>query len=154
ERITGIKGRARAMGRAVQSWSSVGIICRPTQAEAADFVNYVVEHADVGAVGHLADLHARDAKDRIDVEGIRRRSGEGPVERRVLARGSYCAIGDPDWVAEELARLHGAGFDGLVLNFVDYLDEFPYFAQEVLPRLERLGLRQPAGSQEPGIPIA
>jgi hypothetical protein len=34
------------------------------------------------------------------------------------------------------------GFDGLVLNFVNYLDEFPYFAQEVLPRLERLGVRE------------
>ena len=26
-------------------------------------------------------------------------------------------------------------------NFVDYLKELPYFAAEVLPRLERLGLR-------------
>jgi hypothetical protein len=34
-----------------------------------------------------------------------------------------------------------AGLDGLALNFVDYLQELPYFAAEVLPRLERLGLR-------------
>jgi hypothetical protein len=34
------------------------------------------------------------------------------------------------------------GFSGvLALNFVDYLAELPYFAQEVLPRLEQLGLR-------------
>ena len=39
---------------------------------------------------------------------------------------------------------HAVGFDGLALNFVDYLKELPYFAAEVLPRLERLGLR--AGS--------
>jgi hypothetical protein len=37
--------------------------------------------------------------------------------------------------------LQGVGFDGLALNFVDYLAELPYFAQEILPRLERLGLR-------------
>jgi FMNH2-dependent dimethyl sulfone monooxygenase len=63
------------------------------------------------------------------------------VERRALARGSYCVIGDPDVVAQELARLHTVGFDGLALNFVDYLAELPYFAEAVLPRLERLGLR-------------
>ena len=40
-----------------------------------------------------------------------------------------------------IARLRSAGFDGLALNFVDYLKELPYFAAEVLPRLERLGLR-------------
>jgi dimethylsulfone monooxygenase len=27
---------------------------------------------------------------------------------------------------------------------VNYADEFPYFRDEVLPRLERLGLRKPA----------
>jgi hypothetical protein len=33
------------------------------------------------------------------------------------------------------------GFDGLALNFVDYLVDLPYFAEAVLPRLERLELR-------------
>ena len=81
------------------------------------------------------------ARDRTDLEGVLRRAGQGPIERRVLARGAYCAIGEPDLVAQELARLHAVGFDGLALNFVDYLEELPYFAQEILPRIERLGLR-------------
>ena len=89
------------------------------------------------ALGHLAQMHANDARGRTDVEGILRRSGEGALERQVLARGSYCSVGDPDKVAAELLQLHRVGFDGLVLNFVNYLDELPYFAQEVLPRLER-----------------
>jgi alkanesulfonate monooxygenase SsuD/methylene tetrahydromethanopterin reductase-like flavin-dependent oxidoreductase (luciferase family) len=143
DRIAETKGLAREANRNLQAWTSVGVVCRPTHREAADFTQYIVDHADLGAVGHLAEMHARDAKDRTDADGVYRRDGEGPLERRVLARGSYCAVGDPDWVAEELARLHGAGFDGLVLNFVDYLVEFPYFAREVLPRLERMGLRQP-----------
>jgi alkanesulfonate monooxygenase SsuD/methylene tetrahydromethanopterin reductase-like flavin-dependent oxidoreductase (luciferase family) len=50
-------------------------------------------------------------------------------------------IGDPDTVAQELGRLQSAGLDGLALNFVDYLQELPFFAAEVLPRLERIGLR-------------
>jgi dimethylsulfone monooxygenase len=149
ERIADTKQQGRALGRDIQVWTPIGIVCRPTRQEAAEFTQYIVEHADLGAVGHLAEMHARDAKDRIDLEGIHRRTGESQVERRVLARGSYCAVGDPDHVTAELARLQGVGFDGLVLNFVDYLAEFPYFAQEVLPRLERLGLRAPVPGAAP-----
>jgi alkanesulfonate monooxygenase SsuD/methylene tetrahydromethanopterin reductase-like flavin-dependent oxidoreductase (luciferase family) len=144
ERIAETKRLARERGRNVQVWTPAGIVCRPTQREADEYTRHVVEHADWGAVGHLAEMHAEDARTRTDEEGLHRRASQGPTERRVIARGSYCAIGDPDHVAGELARLQRVGFDGLVLNFVNYLDELPYFAQEVLPRLERLGLRQPA----------
>jgi FMNH2-dependent dimethyl sulfone monooxygenase len=144
DRIAETKRLAREDGREVQVWTPIGMLCRPTRREAAEYMQYLIEHADMGAVGNLAEMHRRDAADREDLEGLYRRTGESSTERRVLARGSYCVIGDPDWVAEQLARLHSVGFDGLVLNFVSYLDEFPYFAQEVLPRLERLGLRHKA----------
>jgi alkanesulfonate monooxygenase SsuD/methylene tetrahydromethanopterin reductase-like flavin-dependent oxidoreductase (luciferase family) len=86
-------------------------------------------------------MTARDDRTWTDPTSPLRHNAPNQVERRVLARGVYCAIGDPDTVAEELARLHAAGFDGLALNFANYLAELPYFAQEVLPRLERLKLR-------------
>ncbi len=92
-------------------------------------------------MGYLADSYACESRGRTDVEGVFRRVGSDPVERRVLARGAYCAIGEPDQVAQECTRLQAAGFDGLALNFVNYLAELPYFAQEVIPRLARLGLR-------------
>jgi FMNH2-dependent dimethyl sulfone monooxygenase len=141
ERIAETKRLAREHGRDIQVWTPVGIVCRPTRQEAEDYVQYVVDHADWGALGYLADMHARDAQDRTDPEGLLRRSGTSQIERRVLARGAYCAIGDPDTVTREICRLHAAGFDGLALNFVDYLAELPYFAETVLPRLQRLGLR-------------
>ena len=34
-----------------------------------------------------------------------------------------------------------AGVRGIALSFVNYLDELPYFRDEVLPRLVRLGAR-------------
>ena len=52
-------------------------------------------------------------------------------------------IGTPDDVAGEIKRFHDAGFDGITLRFVDYVDELECFAQEVLPRLEALGVRRP-----------
>jgi len=52
-------------------------------------------------------------------------------------------IGSPDDVAAEIKRFHDAGFGGMTLSFVDYVGELEYFAQEVLPRLEALGVRNP-----------
>lgn len=137
-RIAETKRLARERGRDIQVWTPVGIVCRPTQQEADDYVQHVVDHADWGAIGYLAEMHAREARPRTDPQRLLTRN---PIERRALARGSYCVIGDPDAVARELSRLRAAGFDGLAVNFVDYLRELPYFAAEVLPRLERLGLR-------------
>ncbi len=55
-----------------------------------------------------------------------------------------CCGNTPDHIAAELARISAAGFDGTTVTFVNYTAELPYFAEEVLPRLERAGLRAPA----------
>ena len=46
-----------------------------------------------------------------------------------------------DHVARELKALHDAGFDGVAMGFVNYLDELPYFVEAVIPRLQRMGVR-------------
>lgn len=140
-RIAESKQRARELGRDLQVWTPIGVVCRPTSREAADFTQHIIEHADRAAVGQLIEMHKRTAQHE-DSENAFRHMGEGPVERQVLARGNFCAIGDPDHVAGEIARLASAGFDGLALNFVNYLDELPFFVQEVLPRLQTMGLRE------------
>jgi len=125
----------------VQVWTPIGVVCRPSQREATDFTQHIIKHADMAAVGNIVELHQRDRGDRLDRDDAFTRIGEGPIERQVLARGNFCAIGDPDQVAAQLARLRTVGFDGLALNFVNYLGELPYFTQEVLPRLQTMGLR-------------
>lgn len=144
ERIAETKRLAREAGREVQVWTPVGIVCRPTRAEADEYMQYLVDNADRAAIGTVIDIHANDARGGTDPESLAKQRRMGILERQVLARGAYCTVGDPDHVASELARLHNVGFDGLAINFVDYLRDLPYFAQEVLPRLERLGLRTPA----------
>jgi FMNH2-dependent dimethyl sulfone monooxygenase len=57
------------------------------------------------------------------------------------AVGGYPYVGTPDKVADELATISEAGMHGIGLSFVNFLDEVPYFCDEVLPRLERKGIR-------------
>ena len=48
----------------------------------------------------------------------------------------------PDTVAHELNQLVAAGLTGIAVSFVNYTRELPYFCDEVLPRLVKMGLRQ------------
>mgnify|MGYP001074188063 CR=1 FL=1 len=67
-------------------WTPIGVVCRPTQREAEEFTAHIIDHADLGAVGNLADLHRRDAKDMVNNPSAFAFSGEGPVERRLDRR--------------------------------------------------------------------
>jgi len=142
-RIAESKKWARDQGREIQIWLPVSILCRPTQKEVDDYLDYCIANADWGAVDHVIEILASTAGSRgFDTEAFRKKI---KTQRRVPGYGvSYVINGDPDSVARELARLHKAGFDGAAIDFVNYYDELPYFAQEVIPRLERLGIRKPA----------
>jgi hypothetical protein len=39
--------------------------------------------------------------------------------------------------------LRATGLSGSALDYLNYLSEMPLFVQEVLPRMERAGLRHP-----------
>jgi hypothetical protein len=41
-----------------------------------------------------------------------------------------------------MEKIPASGFAGTTLSFVDYVKEFPYFRDEVMPRLERKELRE------------
>jgi len=77
----------------------------------------------------------RPFPNRVNIHHIQ---GSAPV-----GAGGCPVIGTPDDVVAGLAELQRAGFDGFAFSFVNYLDEFRYFRDEVLPRLERAGLRTP-----------
>ena len=140
-RIRETKAAARALGKDIQVFTSGAIVCRPTQKEADDYFRYfALENADDGAIDTMFKLYLSAANQRdmtrADIEKLRSRYAAG--------YGGLLAVGDPDMVAEELRKLADAGFDGFCFSLVNYNDELPFFAQEVLPRLERMGLRRPA----------
>jgi alkanesulfonate monooxygenase SsuD/methylene tetrahydromethanopterin reductase-like flavin-dependent oxidoreductase (luciferase family) len=71
------------------------------------------------------------------------------MEKFLMHRSQYAQgngglpiVGDPDHVAKQLADLAGAGLTGIAVSLVNYCDELPYFADEVIGRLERMGLRE------------
>ncbi len=136
-KVAEIKAQARGYGREIAVFTVGLVICRPTQKEAEDYYRYaIIENADWGAVDGMLALK------NITPETV------GPedyaAKRSYFAShaiGGYPFVGSPDRVAEEFANLGRAGMAGVAVSFVNYLKEVPYFCDEVLPRLVRLGIR-------------
>ena len=133
-----IKGRARGFGRDIEVYTVGQVICRASQREAEDYYRHaIIDHADWSAVERMLELrNITPQKFSADDYAAKRRYFAGN------AIGGYPFVGTPDRVAQELAGLSKAGLRGIALSFVDYLGELPYFRDEVLPRLARMGVRQ------------
>jgi dimethylsulfone monooxygenase len=136
--------RATALDRTIQVWIPASVVCRPTRREVDEFTRYCVDNADWEALDYQYRLYQSEtgSRGRSAEENARNRA-QDPARPVLGYGGSYSIRGTPDQVAGEIKRLHDAGFSGIAIGFVDYLGELAYFAQEVIPRLERLGLRAP-----------
>lgn len=137
--VLDIRAKARELGREVGVFTTTYVVCRKTNKEAEDYHrHYAEENADWPAVDHLMKLQGLHA------QSFPPEHFKAFRDRFAGGHGVYPIIGDPDFVAEELAKVSAAGFTGATVSFVNYAAELPYFRDEVLPRLERQGLREPA----------
>ena len=141
-RVSTIKNAALALGRDLEVYTVGVVTCRRTMKEAQDYYHYAaVENADWSAVDDI-----------MAIKGLTPQSmGQEAFELRrtqyANGMGGVPIIGDPDYVAEQFEKLHRSGLRGIALSMVNYLDELPFFQAEVLPRLQRKGLRAPVAMQ-------
>ena len=138
KKVEEIKGAARALGREIDVYTVGQVVCRPTQQEAEDYYRHaILENADWGAVEQmmaLKNITRQTVTAEVFEQQAKYFAGKGI--------GGYPFVGSPDRVADELANIARAGMRGIAVSFINYLNETPYFYDEVLPRLARLGIRQ------------
>jgi len=126
-------------GREIQVWCSAYVVCRPTEREARDYLNYYVrERGDWEAVetltrvmGLQADILPPAVMDEFKFHFI-------------AGWGGYPLGGTPEQIVDTTAMLSRAGLDGVVLSWVDYIGELEQWIADVLPLMEQAGLREPA----------
>ncbi len=136
-RVVEIKAEATALGRQIEVYTQGQIICRPTRKEAEDYYHWAnVENAEWPAIERMLELHGMTrANTPADVYEAKR------MTMALSGLGGRPYVGDPDMVANDLARLANAGLRGIAFSFVNFVKDAPYFCAEVLPRLQRMGLR-------------
>jgi FMNH2-dependent dimethyl sulfone monooxygenase len=143
-----IRDYMQARGRQISVFTMGHVVCRKTRREAEEFYHYFAEELGDeegqefyrktrgSTVGSGATQISRPFDTRFNKATGERFAGAYP--------GAYPFVGTPDEIATEMQQMSAAGLAGVTVAFLDYLKELPYFVQEVLPRLEGLGLRAAA----------
>jgi alkanesulfonate monooxygenase SsuD/methylene tetrahydromethanopterin reductase-like flavin-dependent oxidoreductase (luciferase family) len=135
--VTQIREASAKLNRNTGVFTLSHVVCRPTVKEAKEYYqHYANENADWGAVDNLMRLQGLHAQS-FPPEALRTMR-----DRFAAGHGTYPLVGDPDTIVAEMEKIPASGFAGTTLSFVDYVKEFPYFRDEVIPRLEKKGLRQ------------
>jgi len=133
ELLDSLRSRAAAHARTIGIFTNVNVICRPTQREAIDYYRYVLEEN--------ADWEAVDNQVTELLDTKRDLSSPDYQKKRWSIVRHFPFIGSPDRVAELFVTLSKMGFDGIGMTMVNYIDEMPFFCSEIMPRLEKAGLR-------------
>ena len=133
--VRDMKEASRAAGRDLDVLTFSHVVCRPTEAEARDYYSHYVGASDWKAVDYVVQMQFATAQSfPHDLLALIR-------ERMAAGHGGFPLTGTPEQVADGIESLHKAGFGGTTLSFVNYTEEFPYFAETVLPILEARGIR-------------
>ncbi len=130
--------RKMADPRPIGVYASGHMVCRRTRREAQEYYHYYTyEMGDWDAVEHTLSIRGQSRS--IPAEKL-----AAMKERLVSGVGTFPVVGSLDDCAETFRRMSEGGLDGMALGLVNYIDELPFLEAELLPRMERLGLRQPA----------
>jgi alkanesulfonate monooxygenase SsuD/methylene tetrahydromethanopterin reductase-like flavin-dependent oxidoreductase (luciferase family) len=127
--------------RPVQVWNSSYVVCRPTEKEAKDYLNYYVnEKGDWEAVENLVKIFGMQSL------ALPAHVLEEFKFHFIAGWSGFPLVGTPEQIADKLLMLSRNGLDGTALSFVNFQEELPQFIREVVPLLEQAGLRRPLGT--------
>ena len=123
------------VGQLRNIFSSCHLMVRSTRKEALDFHNYIVyEQGDMEAAEIALNLRGARLAPHLKAE-------QGKLKERLISGAGFPVIGSYDDAVDIFQRLSAAGLNGLACGMINYKNDFPGIRDELLPRLERVGLR-------------
>jgi alkanesulfonate monooxygenase SsuD/methylene tetrahydromethanopterin reductase-like flavin-dependent oxidoreductase (luciferase family) len=122
DHVTSVRALEQRAGRAIDVYTVGVVTCRRTAQEAQDCYRHaIVDNADWAAVDNI--LAMKNIRPQMhspeEFQRIRNHQASG--------MGGLPLVGDPDSVAQDMARLAGRGLRGIAVSFVNYLDELSFF---------------------------
>lgn len=143
EQVQRVRGMAAKVGREVKVWIASSCAIGDTDADAAALIErWGTVDADVPAVQNAIDWTMGAHMDP------KARAAMVPALASTMA--GYPLIGSAETISAEMGRLAEAGIDGICHTFMNYEKSLPRFIGEVLPLMERDGIRTPRVAQPAG----
>ncbi|HLG89171.1 MAG TPA: LLM class flavin-dependent oxidoreductase [Alphaproteobacteria bacterium] len=138
EKVSHLRQLAANNGRELQIWSASSVLCAATEAAArAEIARYIEREGDQQAAANRSAWGLAGAR----VSAARQES----MKKTGSIGGGYGLVGTPQQIADDIAALSEAGLDGLCLTWMNFERGLPQFIDEVLPLLEKSGVRRPVG---------
>jgi len=136
--IAELKSMASDLGRTSQCWIHVYVVCRETEKEARDYLDYyVTEMGDDVAVANMLEIFG------VQSETLTPAVLDDFKFHFKAGHGGYPLVGTPEQIVDGIRRLSAMGVDGMLISWVDYLAECRQWIDEVLPLMEQADLRAP-----------
>ena len=136
--IDHLKQMARSHGRETRIWIHVYVVCRASEKEAKDYLNYYVyEKGDWEAAGNLLKIFGLHNQ-TLDAKTL-----DGHKAHFIAGHGGYPLVGTAEQIVDELGKLADIGVDGCLISWVRYKEELAQWNEEVLPLMVQSGLRAP-----------
>jgi FMNH2-dependent dimethyl sulfone monooxygenase len=144
EEITDVQARAAKYGRNLRIIIPSLVMCRESEAAAQQEIEEILAQGDFEGAKEFFESASGQAvgtlKSILGEEGV---AIQDILKRLVLGVGGSNLIDPPEKVAQELADLHEAGVDAIILTFRHTEEELAYFIEQVVPLLEQKGVRRP-----------
>lgn len=134
--IESLEALSQQFQRPAHVFTPVHVVCRKTRDEAlAYYEHFAGAMADQGAVENYIAENSRAGKPAL--------AAAMRLQKKRIAGGfgSYGIAGSVEDVANEIIAIHAAGFSGMSVSFVNFVDELPLFLEGVLPLLREAGIR-------------
>jgi hypothetical protein len=135
-----------ANGQVISTWASdgKGAIERYSPPVALDGSAQFFGSAVLSADGKkLAWLEGPDPSKK----GSKRKGSwmttEKDLQAKLILGSGYPIIGSYDDAVEVFQKMADLGLDGVAIGLINYIDDMPHIRDEILPRMERVGLRAP-----------
>jgi FMNH2-dependent dimethyl sulfone monooxygenase len=116
-------------------YASGHVITKATSKEAKDYYHYLVyDNGDWDAAEHTVQIRTKGG------------SSSGPKlakmkEAIISGTGTYPVVGSYDEVVECFKFLADCGLNGMAIGLVNYIEDMPVIRDEILPRMQQVGLR-------------
>ena len=125
-------------GRQIQVWTHAYVVQRGSDKEAEDYLRYF-------AIENGNEVAADNAAKYLGLNSEIMPEAAWQTFKLHLKGGyaGYSLVGSAETIAERLAGLSDIGIDGVAIHWVDYLDGLNRFNADVMPLLEKAGLRKP-----------
>ncbi|AMN43164.1 LLM class flavin-dependent oxidoreductase [Rhodoplanes sp. Z2-YC6860] len=130
------KDAREKFGKEIQIWMSAYVVLKDTTAEAQAYAyDYIVTQGDDEPVQNIIRNNA------IDTKAMPPEAAAKLAYALKAGFAGYPLVGDADRITSLFTNLSDAGVDGFLLTWLDYEGGLERFGREVLPRLEKAGLR-------------